>query len=810
MARSTDDDRERLIEQIMLDYIDQERGAGHGDRRQDAFGRLMDLGISDVQALMLLDDPIGTLQWARRSGAEGTPMAPQGPSPTSPEVDSPYPSQMDEIFESTVEKAGFRSSSKPAPEEDDDGDGNEFTIPPEFAVLRQEDQAAWLEENGGSLPPEQLETIRVWLSQGNGSGEAREAIDNLVESEGTGTESRDVEQHEEVEAEEADAREIIEAEIQQWRDRNGTAAVPTLMLEQAVRDAGISDPERVVAQVKEEMAGELAEDEEEPDDAEERLFTDIQLPEWVLQKALQLNGGVPLSPEQEMRLVEYVNLYKGGDYEDVGGIVGVLGDPSKENQLLVEAAVLDDAPDAGWTVQVPGGRNMVISGTQAANLFENYGFNMTGLNRMARLVAMTGESVLPYDDPADNLLLVASLMSGFGAHGEFSNAEERGLGEPDDGRRINQQDPRRPGGFFRDMEGMDEDVAHPIDAAQTISRMPVEQGIEWVRSNWQRMHIRSRQSVQKYIQSLPAGSPERTTWQLARAEGFGIGTTNPRHPSFQSGGRRPVGRLIRDPHTGEIMSDVTSQEGVQHVMDRYKRGFERYNDIGLAMVHSIDVGLAARIAQTGGDPSKLSVEDEARTWAIIRRTSGEQAESWLDLAPESPLALFRSFSSDRMGSGGGGGGGGAGRIVPKLDKDAVKQQFAQMMSALLLVDPDEDMMNNFADGLQRQLAAAEEGQQFDVSAKIQDFVRGQAKYQELYKNKPAGMDEGQYMGMFRGAESDLLGNEAASNESIEAGLRTGQYQSTVGSIAFDKDRTQQNSRFQERLIEASNVFQRNT
>jgi hypothetical protein len=218
--------------------------------------------------------------------------------------------------------------------------------------------------------------------------------------------------------------------------------------------------------------------------------------------------------------------------------------------------------------------------------------------------------------------------------------------------------------------------------------------------------------------------------------------------------------------------------------------------------------LAARIAATGGDPAKLSVEDEARTWAIIRRTSGEQAESWLDLAPESPLALFRSFSADRMGSG--GGGGGAGRIRPQLDQMAVKQQFAQMMGALLLVDPDDEMQNSFAAGLQRQLDGAAEGQQFDVQAKIMDFVRGQARYQELYGKKPEGMADEEYMGMFRAAESDMLGGEAAPTQAIEAGLRTGQYQATTGSIFHNKELQLGNSRLAGRIAEAANVFQANT
>jgi hypothetical protein len=806
MARATDDDRNELIEQIILDYIDQSGGAGHGDRRQRAFGQLMDAGVSDAQALMLLNDPIGTLQWARRAGPEGTPMPGDGDSPTASNVDSPYPSQMDDLFESTVERQGFRSSSKRVSAEDD-GDGDEFTIPEELAVLPQEEQAAWLEENGGSLPQEQLETIRVWLSQGNGSGEAVQAINNLVNSEGTGTEERDVDEFEEVEAQEADAREIIEAEIADWQARNGSAAVPTIMLEQAVRDAGIADPEMVVAQIKGDLAAEMGEDGEDPEQAEKRIFSDVKLPEWVLQKALQLNGGVPLDPAQEQRLIEYINLYKGGDFEDLAGVAAVLSDPSKENQLLVEAAVLDDAPDSGWTVQVPGGRNVVISGSQAANLMENYGFNMTGLNRMARLVAMTGESVLPYDDPADNLLLVASLMSGFGAQGEFELSEDR---EPGD------VEVRRPGGGIRgrnaDEEGLDTpDRAHPVDIEQTLSKMPTGHAIEWVRSNWDRMATQTRQNLSRYIQSLPAGSPEKQQWLLARSQGFNIGSNMPaRNPAFapDETGRRPVGRLIRDPHTGEIMSDVTSQEGVQTVMDRYRRGFERYNDIGLAMVHSIDVGLAARIAATGGDPAKLSVEDEARTWAIIRRTSGEQAESWLDLAPESPLALFRSFSADRMGSG--GGGGGAGRIRPQLDQMAVKQQFAQMMGALLLVDPDDEMQNSFAAGLQRQLDGAAEGQQFDVQAKIMDFVRGQARYQELYGKKPEGMADEEYMGMFRAAESDMLGGEAAPTQAIEAGLRTGQYQATTGSIFHNKELQLGNSRLAGRIAEAANVFQANT
>jgi hypothetical protein len=258
---------------------------------------------------------------------------------------------------------------------------------------------------------------------------------------------------------------------------------------------------------------------------------------------------------------------------------------------------------------------------------------------------------------------------------------------------------------------------------------------------------------------------------------------------------------------GGLQGAASSQVSLNLAGHRFRQGWERYQDVGLAMVHAIDPGLASRVSATGGDPSKLSPEDETKVWSVIRRTSGQQAESWLDMAPDSPLSLFRSLSDDRLG--GSGGAGGAGPVRRVIDPVQAKQQFADLFDALLLQQPPEEMQNQLVGWLQGQLDAAEEGMNFDASARIREFVEGTARFKELYAAKPAGMNPQEYLGMFQSAASSMLGAEAPSVQSLESGLKTGQYQTTVGATLSEqlgRPDELKNSRMFGRLAEVADIF----
>jgi len=462
------------------------------------------------------------------------------------------------------------------------------------------------------------------------------------------------------------------------------------------------------------------------------VFTETTLADWALQKILGLTNG-PITPEIEQRIVDYFNLYHNGNFESIEDVAPLLEEATRENQILVEAAALDDTPEQGWTVRVPNGRSIAIPGNVAENLFTNFGFDILGANRLARLMAMGPANALPYEDPVENMLVVAGLMRGLNMQGDLAGEEQA------------------------DSEALTDEERE------------------------RRLH----EGELAVGRAFPGGLEAIDVASTARVTGHAAGGQN-------------VGPVSRMP-TGR------TEFGVAYATERFRQGWERYQDVGLAVVFALDGPLAARIAATGGDPEKLTPEDELLTWNIIRRTSGQTAESWLEFAPESPLSFF----NQRFGRGGSGGGGGAGRIRPILDRDQVTQELERVMQNLLLISPSDALKEQFYNETQAALDNAAEGQQLDITAKVLAFARGQARYDELYGNKPGGMTEEEYMSQFRSAEQQMLGAERGDVGSLEAGLKTGKYQSTIGSIAGSKQAFE-NSRFMGRTYEAAEIFQANT
>jgi hypothetical protein len=688
----------------------------------------------------------------------------------------------------------------PRPSAEDD-------VPDELQAIEDPQEAArWLEQNGDELSDSQKQIIRSWLEMravGDPSGAWREVADVAINLQETGTPSDD----EDRESNEA-AGPTMEEFYNQWQEQYPNAPVQRADLIDIARAEGAADPEATVDAFIEEKSGddEGEGDEEEGEEGEEAPgFTELNLPEWVLQTALQLNQGVPLTEVQMGRIVDYWNLYHGdasNQFSSIEEIAPYLNDPSRANQILIEAAVLDDLPEQAITINVPNGSRVTIPQSLATNLFENYGFDMNSLPRMARLVAMTGKDMLPFEDPADNLLIAAGLMSGLGLQDELSvEAQERQaemrrqqtIVDAREAREANRTPgSRRPGtGFFFEEEeragDIETDRAKPgmrtqygtenvnafLDAELSRGQGHDDHAVGWVRQNWRQLSDEDRRAVNNWLFNHPG----------VRAQVQDLPGVQ-RDASARRGGPQ-----------GPAASTV-SLGLAQH---RFRAGMERYQDVGLAMVYAIDPGLAGRVAATGGDPARL--------WSVIRRTSGQQAESWLDMAPDSPLSLFRSLSSDRLG--GGGGAGGAGRIRRMIDPVQAKQQFADLFGALLLNEPPDELKDQLVGWLQGELDAAEEGMNFDASARIREFVENNPRFKELYANRPAGMNPEEYLAMFQTGAASMLGAEAPSNASLEAGLKTGQYQTTIGATLSEqlgKPEELKNSRMFGRLAEVADIF----
>lgn len=597
--------------------------------------------------------------------------------------------------------------------------------------------------------------INHWPNVEASPGTLARAKELLAASEGGGLTADAIRVIEETQAEEAlerpapeapDPDEVIEEReteesqqtlLQFARDElERTGVVPSSAeLAAKGRELALPNIPDAIRGVESILSGEV---EDEPEEGEVDLTGrfQTQLPEWALAQIASITGG-PVTPDLERRIVEQWNFQHGGEFEAIDEIAPFLETFSQDNQTIIQSAVMDELPRQGWLVDVPNQRPVAVSAALAENLRDNYGYDPGGITRLVRFAAMDGDSrVLPYDDPADNSLILASAMAGLGFADDLSRFEE-------------------------------EERAR--EARETeLRRRAIESG-----------NIRAIEAFER--RGPLALTQERVARELS-----------------------PEGRFGR-----EVGLPSTAGRGlVQIAKQRIRLGLERYQNIGLAVIHAVDDELAERVADTGGDIDKLTYEDELILRNVINRTNGAVPEGWLDLLKGDPLSpLFNAAGR------GAGGGGGAGPVRRLIDPVQAKQQFSDLYSALLLTDPSPDLENQFVQDLQKALDDAEEGMNFDASARILDFVRGTTRYQELYGNKPEGQGEEEYLSQFLGTAQNLLGTETPPPEAVAAGLRTGETQTTVGQIAAEqlaKPEQFRNSRFFGRLAEAANVFKAGT
>lgn len=241
--------------------------------------------------------------------------------------------------------------------------------------------------------------------------------------------------------------------------------------------------------------------------------------------------------------------------------------------------------------------------------------------------------------------------------------------------------------------------------------------------------------------------------------------------------------------------------------DRVGRLFEqgRYlygGNESLAFVHATDPTLAAVWANT---PSKLTDVQSARIRQLFNDSGYDSAT--LSAMGYEVVAMDYSALTDPQSSRSRGGGGGGGRQRP--DPVAVRQAARDMWMNLYASEPSEQQLNDLIATVDSSITNAPSSQSVSVEAQIRKGLEANPQYQELYGNRPTGMSEQEYQTQFRQGAASLLGSQAADPESIRSGLRSGQYQTTLGRVAGSKQ-AWGNSTFRGRLAQAAALVSEST
>lgn len=245
----------------------------------------------------------------------------------------------------------------------------------------------------------------------------------------------------------------------------------------------------------------------------------------------------------------------------------------------------------------------------------------------------------------------------------------------------------------------------------------------------------------------------------------------------------------------------------------FNEGLAKFDyDAGMAYIHAQDPGLAARIAATKGDNSKLSGQDRALMSRYVGNGGYRDADDFIVSMLQQGYA-----EADTTGSLvanylkalelAGGGGSGRQRIIP--DPVQVEQSAKDLYRSLFLEDPDDRTLGQLTSMVSSAISSAPEDQNVDIEARIRQGLEGTSQYQKYYGQKPGGMTEAEYRTQFGAAQQSILGNETAGNAAVRLGMQSGKYQTAVGAATGTKE-AWDNSTYLGRLASATQNVSRNT
>ena len=231
------------------------------------------------------------------------------------------------------------------------------------------------------------------------------------------------------------------------------------------------------------------------------------------------------------------------------------------------------------------------------------------------------------------------------------------------------------------------------------------------------------------------------------------------------------------------------------------------NNVGLALLATVQPALASRLSST-----------PASKWTPADVRAANQVFIDTGLMPDTSTAWGKEgYATDTgltvdilTGTGNpttSGGGGGYSRTMP--DPVAIRQSAKDLYRQMFAADPTEAQLDGFVGQVQGAISGAPANQNVDGSARLRAALEGNSLYRELYGNMPAGMTESEYQNQFRQGAASMLGSQAADPTAIQSGMRSGDYQTTVGSVAGDK-KSWGNSTFLGRLAQAAQMVAENT
>lgn len=244
--------------------------------------------------------------------------------------------------------------------------------------------------------------------------------------------------------------------------------------------------------------------------------------------------------------------------------------------------------------------------------------------------------------------------------------------------------------------------------------------------------------------------------------------------------------------SGEAESLIdTKAEG--DLFEEYKAGMGLYaSDAIFAQIHAIDPDLAAKLWDPDSAYTTVSRDEWVKVQDIVTRMN-PNVSGWRNTT----AAWMEKGWEGNAGDGGDGGG-----VV--INKGQVRESLRQLAQNWNLGNISDAELESLVGGFVSESIArvrrqaphpsdiireveAGGGNEITDTPSAQEFLRQTDRYKDLYGRKSAGESEEEYAFRFQSAAQGFLGDIGSNMGFEQAGMRTGDVQTTIGQAAVSPE-----------------------
>jgi len=476
---------------------------------------------------------------------------------------------------------------------------------------------------------------------------------------------------------------------------------------------------------------------------------------------------VAFTDEDKQQILDWMEIFYGQHFSAWEELVnsGYLDSPTKENQLLINAAVKDEEPQQAFEVEVPGYTTQFIRARDLVGA-SAFGADAKQVSTYVKLAALSG--MMGGDGETLVWQPLMALANATGARRKLDEAK--------------------------------------ANVADRVKQMKADAAAKAVIGVAQEAFDRADQADNPYE------GDKNFTWDVEQPEGHDwLEHMLDDNVAANEAAYANAGTFMPSDPLGA--GNVGGQsDSIRQLGKRYNEGLEQYADAGLAFVHAVDPELAQRMAWAYENDGKVTDADQGAALRIIANagfnTSQELGEALLSAGyVEANAFKFFGRGGDMFDIDDILDSEREERTITMPDPEAVRQNVKSLYQQLFLTDPSEDQISQFATQVTGIMVANQKRE--DVNQETNDLAQLQALfedtglYKQLYSHKPGGMSELDYSNMFRVGAQSMLGSEGvASTDALRAGMQTGDVQTTLGAIMGNEE-SWDNSTFMGRFARAA-------